>query len=164
MSEFNLVYASTGRTHLLALLLLVFSLVLPNFVWAKVAVVKVSGVVVRGMKAGTGDGEPLKELLRVGEGADEGDDKWLMALGRGWAPFCWAGGICCGSCAPTGLLWGLAANGVMLLGDRLRLFMLELTDSMGRKHCASGLKVLVTSRSAEFSSWGSALSLKRTCK
>lgn len=72
----------------MALLLLVFSLVLPNFVWAKVAVVKVSGVVVRGMKAGTGDGEPLKLLLRVGEGADEGDDKWPMVLGSGWAPFC----------------------------------------------------------------------------
>lgn len=36
------------------------------------AVVKVSGVVVRGMKAGTGDGEPLKELaMDVGDGAEE---------------------------------------------------------------------------------------------
>lgn len=61
-----------GRAHLLALLLLVFSLVLPNLVWAKVAVVKVSGVVVRGMKVGTGDGEPLKELaMDVGDGAVE---------------------------------------------------------------------------------------------
>lgn len=51
----------------MALLLLVFSFVLPNLVCAKVAVVKVSGVVVLGMKAGgMGDGDPLKEW-EVGE-------------------------------------------------------------------------------------------------
>ena len=56
-------------------MLLVFSLVLPNLVCANVAVVKVSGVVVRGIKAGTGEGDPLKPgppLPRdVGDGADE---------------------------------------------------------------------------------------------
>lgn len=40
------------------------------------AVVKVRGVVVRGIKAGTGDGEPLNELaMDVGDGADEFEDK-----------------------------------------------------------------------------------------
>jgi len=67
-------------TDLLARLLLVLSLVLPNLVWAKVAVVKVSGAVVRGMKAGTGLGEPLKELaMGVGEGAEDEPEPW---------PFC----------------------------------------------------------------------------
>ena len=42
-------------------------------------------------------------------------------------------------------------------GDRVRLPRDEPTASIGRKHCASGLNVLVTSRSAE-SSWGSAAS------
>lgn len=60
---------------LFARLLLVFSLVLPNLVCANVAVVNVSGAVVRGMKAGTGLGEPLNELvIGVGEGADEEPD------------------------------------------------------------------------------------------
>lgn len=48
------------------------------------AVVKVRGVVVRGIKAGTGDGEPLNELaMDVGDGADEFEDKWGL-LGTTW--------------------------------------------------------------------------------
>lgn len=111
----------------------------------------VSGVVVLGMKAGTGDGEPLYELFSdVGEGAAEGDVKWLM----GFRIFCIGGGsgTTPGAGAGIAALPLLGANGVMDLGDRLRLLRLQLTDSMGLKHCASGLKVFVTSRSAEFSS------------
>lgn len=68
-------------TYRLARLLLVFNLVLPNLVWAKVAVVKVSGVVVLGMNAGTGDGDPLYELARdVGEGADDDELRWFKLL------------------------------------------------------------------------------------
>lgn len=47
-------------THLLVRLELVFSLVLPNLVWANEAVVKVRGAVLRGKKVGdpfVGDGE-----------------------------------------------------------------------------------------------------------
>lgn len=33
--------------------------------------VKVRGVVVLGMKAGTGEGEPLKPAFKVGEGAKD---------------------------------------------------------------------------------------------
>lgn len=36
-----------------------------------------------------------------------------------------------------------------VLGLKLKLFMLVFTTSMGRKHWASGLKVLLTSPSAE---------------
>ena len=62
---------SIGK-YLLALLLLVLSLVLPNFVWAKVAVVNVRGAVVLGINAGTGLGEPLNEFVNgVGDGADD---------------------------------------------------------------------------------------------
>ena len=72
----------------MARLLLVFSLVLPNLVCANVAVVNVSGVVVLGMKAGTGDGDPLKELARgVGDGADDGEDRWLMLFANVWLLF-----------------------------------------------------------------------------
>lgn len=57
---------------LLALLLLVLSLVLPNLVWAKVAVVNVRGAVDLGMKLGPGLGELLKELESgVGDGAED---------------------------------------------------------------------------------------------
>lgn len=65
---------------LLALLLLVLSLVLPNLVCAKVAVVKVNGAVDLGMKLGPGLGEFLKELdSGVGDGADDEPEPW---------PFC----------------------------------------------------------------------------
>lgn len=65
----------------LALLLLVFNLVLPNLVCAKVAVVKVSGVVVLGINDGTGDGDPLYEFVSdVGDGADDDELRWFKLL------------------------------------------------------------------------------------
>lgn len=140
-----------------ARLLLVFSLVLPNLVWAKVAVVNVNGVVVLGMNEGTGDGDPLNELGRdVGDGADGGEFKWFKLLPGAAVWGGWDADV------GTEDGWVAPENGVIDFGERLRLLKLQPTDSMGLKHWASGLKVLVTSRSAEFSSWGSPLSLKRT--
>jgi hypothetical protein len=54
-----MLYVKCPESYLLARLLVVFNLVLPNFVCAKVAVVKVSGAVDRGMKDVTGLGDPL---------------------------------------------------------------------------------------------------------
>lgn len=42
-----------------------------------------------------------------------------------------------------------------VIGLRQSWLRLLLTASIGRKHCASGLNVLVTSRSAHVSSWRS---------
>lgn len=97
-------------------MLLVLSLVLPNLVCAKVAVVKVRGCDGRGRK-GAGLGGVLGG---AGEAEAEG-----AALPKGEAGF-----------------WG----------DSERAAIPLLTASIGRKHCASGLKVLFTSRSAELSS------------
>jgi hypothetical protein len=55
----NLSTVPCWDAHLLARLPLVLSLVLPNFVCAKVAVVKVSGAVDLGMNDVTGLGDPL---------------------------------------------------------------------------------------------------------
>lgn len=132
-------------TNLFARLLLVFNLVLPNLVCAKVAVVKVSGAVVRGMKAGTGLGEPLNELVMgVGEGADEEPDPW---------PLCWLLDDPLLALLPNEL-----GNGDVDLGLRLSPPSDVPTASIGLKHWASGLNVLVTSRSAELSSCGSPVS------
>lgn len=95
----------------------------------------------------------------MGEGAAEGEAKWLMVLLM-VVLGCATGAAA--SCAPTAAGCAVAAKGVIDLGERLRLLRLQLTDSIGLKHCASGLKVLVTSRSAEFSSCGSLLSLNST--
>lgn len=96
----------------MARLVLVFNLVDPNLVCAKVAVVKVSGAAVFGKNAVMGD---ASRVLKggVGELEEYGDDDF-----------------------------GLMET---LLKEELRL-------SMGLKHCASGLKVLVTSLS-KLSSW-----------
>ena len=97
------------------------------------------------MKAGTGLGEPLKELVMgVGEGADEEPDPW---------PFCWLLDEPLLALLPREL-----ENGEVDFGLRLRPLKDVLTASIGLKHCASGLKVLVTSRSAEVSSCGSPVS------
>lgn len=108
-------------------------------VCAKVAVVKVRGAVVRGMKAGTGLGEPLNELvIGVGDGADEEPDPW---------PLCWLFEE-----PLLAVLLSELGNGDVDFGLRLSPPRDVPTASMGLKHWASGLKVLVTSRSAELSS------------
>lgn len=118
------------------------------------AVVNVRGAVVRGIKAGTGLGEPLNELvIGVGDGAEEDPETW--------PPFCGLLALFVPEfTGPVGPLEGAreAGKGEVDLGLRLRPLSEVPTASMGLKHCASGLKVLVTSRSAELSSWGSALS------
>lgn len=114
-------------TDLLARLLLVLSLVLPNLVWANVAVVNVRGAAERGRKGGGGGaglGEPLKGV-GVGEDCAEDDGGRHPREGRA------------------------AANGDEHLGASPSAPKFDATASMGRKHCASGLKVLVTSLSAE---------------
>lgn len=135
-------------THLFARLLLVFSFVLPNLVWAKVAVVNVSGAVDLGMKVGTGLGELLNGV-GVGddraEAVDVEEPAWLFkVLGR-------AEDNC----------WLLNGEVDLFVGMRESPPRLVPTVSIGRKHCASGLNVLVTSLSAELSSCTSSESLKR---
>ena len=93
---------------------------LPNFVWANVAVVKVSGAWDLGKNELAGAGLVVTVDLNVGLGADVGGE-------------------------PCGDVFGLKLSALKLL----------LTASIGLKHCASGLKVFVTSRSAEESSWWS---------
>lgn len=71
----------------------------------------------------------------------------IAKLVQTWLP------VCCTTCwtwiwagAGLPLPLGTPANWPKdLLGDRLRLFRLQLTESIGLKHWASGLKVLVTS-------------------
>lgn len=118
-----------GLSDLLARFELVFSLVLPNLVWAKVAVVNVSGAWDLGKNELAGAGLVVSVALKVGLGADVGGE-------------------------PCGEVFGL----------RLSALRFVLTASIGRKHCASGLNVFVTSRSADESSWWSFDSEYRICK
>lgn len=97
---------------------------LPNLVWANVAVVNVRGACVRCWR---------KELLVTpvaGAGLAARFPFFNVGLDDD------VGGDPCGE----------------VLGLKLSPFMLELTASIGRKHWASGLKVLVTSWSVDESS------------
>lgn len=108
---------------------LVFNFVLPNFVAAKLAVVNVSGTCERGKN------ELPPPLFVPAVDVDPGEPfaffmKLLAELAGLGAE---VGGEFCGD------IFGLNDNA---LND-------ELTTSIGRKHCASGLNVFVTSRSAD---------------
>ena len=125
---------------------------------------KVRGAVDRGMKDATGLGEPLYGAARgVGEDAEEvavvlpaqevTTTPWPPPADTGTTDTAWT---------LTGPADTPEYGDEDLLGDKLRPPSVEPTASIGLKHWASGLKVLVTSRSAEESSCGSASSLNRT--
>ena len=104
-----------------------FNFVLPNFVCAKVAVVKSTGSCCRPRNVAVAVADPLLPLLALPDG--------LLFL-----PY-------------MGLVDEVGDESLgELLGLSVKPFSDELMISMGRKHCASGLNVVVTSRSALLSS------------
>lgn len=120
--------------------MLVFSFVLPNFVWAKVAVVNVNGACDRVKNELPTDVlPPLPLELAVETVALPGELLGFfvklpeLELATAAGDGADVGGELCGDD------FGLKDNTLI---D-------ELTASIGRKHCASGLNVFVTSRSAE---------------
>lgn len=154
------------NNYLFARFEFVFNFVLPNFVWANVAVVNVRGAWDLCKNAPPADGAglvglpPLPVLPVLPVLLPE------LLLPTGTLTVVLKVGLTFTLTAITPFLMkvgldsdvGDAVHGGEPFGLKLRPFMLELTASIGWKHCASGLKVFVTSRSFEESSWCSLVS------